>query len=120
MKDTKNIKKFLKTVFARRVTVINAIIVLIFIFLAIFAPFAAPYDPDKPDFAAFLQLPSAAHLLGTDNFGRDVLSRIIYGTRVSLIIGVLASFCSLCHWNCVLVLIVRFTLEAGSMILLHD
>ena len=71
---------------------INAIIVLIFIFLAIFAPFAAPYDPDKPDFAAFLQLPSAAHLLGTDNFGRDVLSRIIYGTRVSLIIGVLAVF----------------------------
>ena len=90
MKDTKNIKKFLKTVFARKVTVINAIIVLIFIFLAIFAPFVAPYDPDKPDFAAFLQLPSAAHVLGTDNFGRDVLSRIIYGTRVSLIIGVLA------------------------------
>ena len=81
MKDTKNIKKFLKTVFARKVTVINAIIVLIFIFLAIFAPFVAPYDPDKPDFAAFLQLPSAAHVLGTDNFGRDV---------VSLIIGVLA------------------------------
>lgn len=48
MKDTKNIKKFLKTVFARKVTVINAIIVLIFIFLAIFAPFVAPYDPDKP------------------------------------------------------------------------
>ena len=90
MKDTKNIKKFLKTVFARKVTVINAIIVLIFIFLAIFAPFVAPYDPDKPDFAAFLQLPSAAHVFGTDNFGRDVLSRIIYGTRVSLIIGVLA------------------------------
>ena len=72
MKDTKNIKKFLKTVFARKVTVINAIIVLIFIFLAIFAPFVAPYDPDKPDFAAFLQLPSAAHVLGTD---KDVYKR---------------------------------------------
>ena len=90
MKDTKNIKKFFKTVFARKVTIINAIIVLLFIFLALFAPFVAPYDPDKPDFAAFLQMPSTAHFLGTDNFGRDVLSRIIYGTRVSLIIGVLA------------------------------
>ena len=90
MRDTKNIKKFIKTVFARKVTIINAIIVLLFIFLAVFAPFVAPYDPDKPDFASFLQMPSAAHLLGTDNFGRDVLSRIIYGTRVSLIIGVLA------------------------------
>lgn len=87
MKDTKNIKKFFKTVFARKVTIINAIIVLLFIFLALFAPFVAPYDPD---FAAFLQMPSTAHFLGTDNFGRDVLSRIIYGTRVSLIIGVLA------------------------------
>ena len=68
----------------------GVIICLFWIIMAIIAPFVAPYDPDKPDFAAFLQLPSAAHVLGTDNFGRDVLSRIIYGTRVSLIIGVLA------------------------------
>ena len=55
----------------------------------------APYDPDKPDFAAFLQLPSAAHVLGTDNFGRDVLSRIIYGTESAIIVS---AVCSLCSW----------------------
>ena len=55
----------------------GVIICLFWIIMAIIAPFVAPYDPDKPDFAAFLQLPSAAHVLGTDNFGRDVLSRII-------------------------------------------
>ena len=98
MKDTKNIKKFLKTVFARKVTVINAIIVLIFIFLAIFAPFVAPYDPDKPDFAAFLQLPSAAHVLGTDNFGRDVFSLIIgvlavvVACAVGTVLGMIAGY----------------------------
>ena len=91
MKDTKNIKKFLKTVFARKVTVINANhSVNILSFWPYLHHLWHLYDPDKPDFAAFLQLPSAAHVLGTDNFGRDVLSRIIYGTRVSLIIGVLA------------------------------
>lgn len=69
---------------------ISAIVVLLFITAAIFAPLLAPYDPNYADFAAFLQGPSKAHVLGTDNYGRDVLSRIIYGTRVSLIIGVLA------------------------------
>lgn len=55
MKDTKNIKKFFKTVFARKVTIINAIIVLLFIFLALFAPFVAPYDPDKPTLRHFFR-----------------------------------------------------------------
>lgn len=82
--------KMLKTLFSRKINIISAIVVLMFILLAIFAPFFSPYDPDYADFAAFLQGPSAEHWLGTDNFGRDVLSRLIYGTRVSLIIGVLA------------------------------
>ena len=64
--------------------------ILLFIVIAVFAPFVAPYDPDFADFAAYLQGPSGLHFLGTDSYGRDVLSRIIYGTRVSLIIGVLA------------------------------
>ena len=89
MKDTKNIKKFLKTVFARKVTVINAIIVLIFIFLAIFAPFVAPYDPVVQDLTLRLKAPSAAHIFGTDNFGRDIFSRVIYGGRYSLLAGCL-------------------------------
>ena len=90
MKDTKNIKKFLKTVFARKVTVINAIIVLIFIFLAIFAPFVAPYDPVVQDLTLRLKAPSAAHIFGTDNFGRDIFSRVIYGGRYSLLAGCLS------------------------------
>lgn len=90
MKNNDRWKKTIKTLFARKVAVFSALVVVIFILLAVFAPLIAPYDPNYADFASFLQGPSSAHLLGTDNYGRDVLSRIIYGTRVSLIIGVLA------------------------------
>lgn len=90
MKNSGKWKKTLKTLFSRKISMISAIVVLLFITAAIFAPLLAPYDPNYADFAAFLQGPSKAHVLGTDNYGRDVLSRIIYGTRVSLIIGVLA------------------------------
>ncbi|MFF1539210.1 ABC transporter permease [Microbacterium sp. NPDC058269] len=61
--------------------VVFAIVVL----AAIFAPFIAPYDPDAVDFTAFLAPPSAAHWLGTDSLGRDLLSRLIYGGRTALI-----------------------------------
>lgn len=63
-----------------------AILALIFL-LAIFADFIAPYPYDLQDYTATFQGPSAQHLFGTDNTGRDILSRIIYGTRVSLQIG---------------------------------
>ncbi|WP_447648197.1 ABC transporter permease [Microbacterium forte] len=52
---------------------------------AIFAPFVAPYDPDAVDFTSFLAPPSAAHWLGTDSLGRDLLSRLVYGGRTALI-----------------------------------
>jgi len=58
----------------------------------IFARFIAPANPVDIDFAAVLSPPSAAHLFGTDNFGRDILSRIIYGARTALIIGFTSSF----------------------------
>src|SRR5262245_28580642 len=51
------------------------------------APMLAPYDPIKQDFLATLQAPSAAHPMGTDNFGRDILSRVIWGTRIDMQIG---------------------------------
>lgn len=82
--------KFLRTLFSRRAIIISFIVVMLFVLAAVFAPLLTPYDPDVPDFSSFLQGPSKAHWLGTDSFGRDVLGRIIYGTRVSLIIGVLA------------------------------
>lgn len=69
---------------------------LVFIVLmaicAIFAPWVAPYDPLTVDYAAMLDAPSRAHWLGTDSFGRDVLSRIIYGARTALAVGFLSSF----------------------------
>ena len=54
---------------------------------ALFAPWIAPYDPNAQDYRAILQGPSAAHWLGTDHTGRDMLSRLIYGSRVALSIG---------------------------------
>jgi peptide/nickel transport system permease protein len=58
--------------------------------VSIFAPWLAPYDPNHIDLKQVLMAPSQAHLLGTDTLGRDVLSRIIYGSRVSLKVGFVA------------------------------
>ena len=90
MKNNGRWKKTVKTLFARKVARVSAIVVGLFILTAIFAPIIAPYDPNYADFAAYLQGPNKQDLLGTDNYGGDVLSRIIFGTRVSLIIGVFA------------------------------
>ena len=57
-----------------------------------FAPWVSPYDPLTVDYGGMLAPPSAAHWVGTDSFGRDVLSRIIYGARIALAIGFIASF----------------------------
>ena len=59
---------------------------------AVFAPWVAPYDPLMVDYGAMLAAPSREHWLGTDSFGRDVLSRIIFGARTALAVGFLASF----------------------------
>ena len=59
------------------------------VLLALTADFIAPHDPNKNDYRNFLAAPSAEHWLGTDSFGRDILSRIVYGTRVSLRIGLI-------------------------------
>lgn len=64
---------------------LSAIVLVVVTLAAIFAPWVAPYDPDAVDFAAFYAPPSAAHWLGTDSLGRDILSRIIWGGRTALI-----------------------------------
>ncbi len=66
------------------------VIILLLIAVAIFAPLIAPYDPSRQDYQSVLAQPNAKHLLGADEYGRDILSRIIYGTRISLSIGILA------------------------------
>ena len=60
--------------------------------MAVFAPWIAPYDPEEPDFVAMLTGPSAVHWFGTDDFGRDVVSRIIFGSQTAMTIGLIASF----------------------------
>jgi ABC-type dipeptide/oligopeptide/nickel transport system permease subunit len=61
-----------------------------FVIAATIAPFALPYDPAAVDFEKVLQRPSAEHLFGTDQLGRDLLTRVTYGARVSFLIGILA------------------------------
>jgi peptide/nickel transport system permease protein len=63
---------------------LGATLVLLFVLSAALAPMIAPYDPNALDVPARLQGPSLAHLLGTDNLGRDVLSRVLYGGRIAL------------------------------------
>jgi peptide/nickel transport system permease protein len=67
-------------------------LVVIMAFTGIFANVLAPYDPIANDFAAMTQPPSFAHWLGTDQFGRDQLSRIIFGARTALIVGLSSAF----------------------------
>lgn len=67
--------------------VFGALIFSLIIVLAIFAPYLAPYDPVKINFSEKLVAPGLAHLMGTDELGRDILSRVIYGARTSLVIG---------------------------------
>ena len=69
----------------------GAIVLLITVLAAVFAPFLVPYDPTAGNSAALYQPPNAIHWLGTDAFGRDILSRLIYGARISLVIGFGAS-----------------------------
>ncbi len=64
------------------------ILVAIFVIFALFAPWLAPYDPALINLPARLAGPSAAHWCGTDELGRDILSRIIYGARISMLVGV--------------------------------
>lgn len=71
--------------------VLGLVIVLGMIAVALAAPLIAPYDPDAQDVIIFLNGPSPEHLFGTDAFGRDVLSRIVYGARISLFVGFVAT-----------------------------
>ena len=83
-------RQFIKALFSRKIVLVSACIVMLIILVAVFAYQIMPFDPNKPAVRERNQGPSAAHMLGTDEFGRDVLSRIIIGSRVSLVVGVLA------------------------------
>jgi ABC-type dipeptide/oligopeptide/nickel transport system permease subunit len=87
-------RRFSRIFFGRKLYLIGFIIVVIIMLTAIFAPLIAPYPPTLNDLENRLQMPSTNHWLGTDQLGRDMLSRIIYGTQISLLIGFTAVFAS--------------------------
>ncbi len=83
-------------VLENRLCRIGGVIVIFFILVGIFAPLLAPYDPNAINVKNALAAPSRLHLCGTDFSGRDLLSRIIYGTRVSLLVSIVSvSVCAL-------------------------
>jgi peptide/nickel transport system permease protein len=80
--------RFVKVFLNRPVVVFGTILIFLLVMSALFAPLLAPYDPYEQNLAMVLQDASPAHWLGTDTLGRDTLSRIIFGSRIALLIGV--------------------------------
>jgi ABC-type dipeptide/oligopeptide/nickel transport system permease subunit len=74
-----------------RAAVAALIIILLQVLMAVFAEYLSPYDPYFSDYSATYQRPNAQHWFGTDDLGRDMLSRVIYGTRVSYAVGVISN-----------------------------
>ena len=75
----------------RPLAVAGLVVALMFVLMAIFAPVIAPYDPGHSDFSAALAPPSSEHLFGTDELGRDVFSRVVWGARASMQVGVFST-----------------------------
>ncbi|MQA94408.1 MAG: ABC transporter permease subunit [Streptosporangiales bacterium] len=86
------LKRFVRT---QPMGAVSALVILVFIVLAFGASMIAPHDPLAQDRTAILQGPSAAHLLGSDDLGRDVLSRIMHGSQISLYVGTMTIMISL-------------------------
>ncbi|MGZ8252385.1 MAG: ABC transporter permease [Methylophilaceae bacterium] len=80
----------LATALSNPLALTGFIIIITILLLAVFASLIAPYDPDSIDVKAILLAPSAHHLMGTDGLGRDVFSRMLYGARISLLVGIVA------------------------------
>ena len=78
-----------------RLAAVSALVIVLFVLAAILAPLLAPYDPNEMNLDEQLMAPCAEHLLGTDDGGRDVLSRLLYGSRVSLAVGVIPTLVSM-------------------------
>jgi peptide/nickel transport system permease protein len=83
-------RRALRRLFKRKGAVFGLLVIGIFIALALFAPFVAPYDPLATSWTLVRKAPSVQHWFGTDELGRDVLSRVIYGARASLMAGAIS------------------------------
>src|SRR6516162_4531692 len=74
----------------RKTAMLGLVIIAVFVSIAVLAPLISPYDPDLQTWSAVRKAPSLAHWFGTDDVGRDILSRVIYGARASLLAGVIS------------------------------
>jgi peptide/nickel transport system permease protein len=83
-------RRALRRLRRRKGAIAGLIVILIFVALAVFAPLIAPFDPAAQSWSAVRKAPSALYWFGTDDVGRDVLSRVIFGTRASLLAGVIS------------------------------
>jgi peptide/nickel transport system permease protein len=88
--EKQQIKNFWRHFKKNRLGVGGLVIIIIVFFIAIFAPFLSLYDPGKTDVSLKLKSPSFQHYLGTDQLGRDVFSRMLYGSQISLSVGFVA------------------------------
>jgi peptide/nickel transport system permease protein len=90
-------QRFFRVFFGRKIVLFGLVVVVLYVLVAIFAEVISPYDPYEPSYQEILLQPSGEHWLGTDTIGRDVLSRLIYGIRPTLMVGfstiIIASVC---------------------------
>lgn len=89
-KSKSQLSMVIRALMKNKMAVIGMIILLVLFFVGVFAPFIAPYDYAEQDLQSTFQHPNAQHWFGTDKFGRDIFSRVIYGARVSLLVGFIA------------------------------
>jgi peptide/nickel transport system permease protein len=83
-------RRALRRLFKRKGAVIGLVVIATFILLALFAPFVTPYDPIATSWTLVRKAPSAQHWFGTDDLGRDILTRVIFGARASLMAGLIS------------------------------
>lgn len=86
---------FTRLILRHKLSLIGSLVIACLTAMAVFAPFIAPCDPNAQDLYHVLEGPSRLHWLGTDDVGRDLLSRVIYGARVSLYVGVFSTCCGM-------------------------
>lgn len=95
IKKQSQTKEVMKRLLDNKAATVSMIIFLVFVVLAIIAPLVAPYDPTVMDATAIYAGPSAKHIFGCDRLGRDIFSRMLYGSRYSLSLGILGTLLSL-------------------------
>ena len=83
-------RRFYRVFFSRGLVIFGTIVILLFLIASAFGPWIVPYDPTDQQLDQVLASPSSEHLLGTDEYGRDTFSRLVYGSRYSLMVGVVA------------------------------